>query len=930
MRRVPLRSRLILLAVAGILPVAALSGIGLLALIKHQRAQVEQTSLDVARALATAVDGELQRSTSVLQALATSRELDGGDVAGFSIRAHRVQATMPQWRAIMLADAQGKVLTHTGANGNAVETQIADRESFERVQNSRQPVVGFLARDPRDEFGVNVSVPVIRDGELRFVLIGSVKPDAIREVISRQRVPDNWLISVFDGKGLRVARSRMHEQSLGTPAAPSLQQLMAGGALEGTGYTYSLEGEYIQSAYTRLPDSGWSVAVGIAPTALLLGGVSRSLAAFGGGIVLSIVLGMLAALLVARSINRPIGTLRIAAQALGRAESPFPPDTVIHEIQEVADALVAAAHQRQCDEAEREQLLAAERAARMAAEQARRRLELLASAGAVLSRSLEPQATLQAIASIMVPAISDWCRVDLLDANGVLQRALAHHSDPEKSSQGMVLVNLLRASPETPGSMAWTVATGQSHLARFDPPLAYDKLRDRDLLTFAEAIGMRAYFIVPLTARGRTLGALAALQAESNRHFGADDCALITELAQRAALALDNARVYGEAEAALHEAGRANRSKDEFLAMLGHELRNPLAPIVTALHLMALRDDAASANERNIIERQVAHLSRLVDDLLDVSRITQGKIQLHREIVDLKSVVERALELTQPLLEKRGRPVDVELPPAPVWVDGDAVRLAQVLCNLLSNAAKFTPADGTIRLQITVADAWTEITVTDSGSGISEELLPHVFDLFVQGRQAIDRNAGGLGLGLAIVRTLVQMHGGTVGVFSSGAGRGTTFVVHLPLADGAAPADVEREPAAEVQHQGGRIMVVDDNVDAAETLARMLEITGYEVRTAADGDAALALLDSFIPEVAILDIGLPGMSGYELARHLRDDPRTADVRLIALTGYGREPDRVRALAADFQEHLVKPVHPERLLEAVRQLLELAPPTSAPA
>ena len=260
----------------------------------------------------------------------------------------------------------------------------------------------------------------------------------------------------------------------------------------------------------------------------------------------------------------------------------------------------------------------------------------------MLSRSLEPQATLQAIASIMVPAISDWCRVDLLDVDGNLQRALAHHSDPEKSRHGMELVNRLRAAVETPGSMAWTVATGQSHLARFDPPLAYDQIRDRDLLSFAETIGMRAHFIVPLTARGRTLGALAALQAESNRHFSPDDCALITELAQRVALALDNARVYGEAEAALREAGRANRAKDEFLAMLGHELRNPLAPIVTALHLMALRADAAGANERHIIERQVAHLSRLVDDLLDVSRITQGKIQLHREIVDLKSVVFRA------------------------------------------------------------------------------------------------------------------------------------------------------------------------------------------------------------------------------------------------------------------------------------------------
>ncbi len=213
------------------------------------------------------------------------------------------------------------------------------------------------------------------------------------------------------------------------------------------------------------------------------------------------------------------------------------------------------------------------------------------------------------------------------------------------------------------------------------------------------------------------------------------------------------------------------------------------------------------------------------------------------------------------MLEQRERPVEVDLPPLPVWVDGDPVRLAQVLCNLLSNAAKFTAADGAIRLRITTLDRWTEITVADSGAGISSELLPHVFDLFVQGQQSIDRNTGGLGLGLAIVRMLAQMHGGTVSVSSAGAGRGSIFVVRLPLADAAAPAASVCAPAAEQQQRSGRIMVVDDNVDAAETLAQMLEIAGYEVRTAADGEAARALLDSFTQALAILDIGLPGISG---------------------------------------------------------------------
>ncbi|HEY0858048.1 MAG TPA: ATP-binding protein, partial [Albitalea sp.] len=580
----------------------------------------------------------------------------------------------------------------------------------------------------------------------------------------------------------------------------------------------------------------------------------------------------------------------------------------------------ASAEQRARDEAERERLLAAERSARSGAEQARRRLEQLASAGAVLSRSLQPHATLEAIASIVVPSIADWCRVDLVDAEGQLQRALTHHSDPVKSRIGAELVQRLRAAPETPGSMAWTVATGRSHLARFDPPADFDRVRDRDVLTFAQAIGMRSYFIVPLVARGRTLGALAALQAESAREFSPDDCALLVELAQRAALALDNARLYADAQAARSQAETANRVKDEFLAMLGHELRNPLAPIVTALHLMARRGGDESAMERRIIERQVAHLRRLVDDLLDVSRIARGKIQIDRERVDMKAAVERALELTQPAMERRSQPVQVELPDEPVFVDGDPVRLAQVLSNLLTNAAKFTPGDGHIGLHLRRRDGEVEIVVEDAGSGIDPELLPHVFDLFTQGEQGMDRHAGGLGLGLAIVRTLVQLHGGSVQAESDGPGRGARFTVRLPAAAAQVAPPRESPTVSPPLESGGRILLVDDNADASEMLRLLLQEAGHEVQVAPDGPSALAVADSFRPDIALLDIGLPGMDGYELAVRLRAAPRLQGVKLVALTGYGREPDRARAMATHFDEHLVKPVPAEQLLEVIARLL----------
>jgi signal transduction histidine kinase/CheY-like chemotaxis protein len=415
---------------------------------------------------------------------------------------------------------------------------------------------------------------------------------------------------------------------------------------------------------------------------------------------------------------------------------------------------------------------------------------------------------------------------------------------------------------------------------------------------------------------------MAAMQAESGRDLEEEDRALVAELAHRAALALDNARLYADAEAARRQAEAANRAKDEFLAMLGHELRNPLAPIVTALSLMARRGDTAHARERQIIERQVAHLLRLVDDLLDVSRITQGKVQLQRERVDMKAVVARAVELTEPVFERRERPIELQLPQARAHVIGDPVRLAQVLSNLLTNAAKFTPPSGVIALRMTVSGGQVEVEVADTGSGIAPDLLPRVFDLFSQGDQPIDRTSGGLGLGLAIVRTLAQMHGGSVRAASDGPGRGSRFTVSLPLADPHGEITPEPEPR-ETSPGNGSVLVVDDNADAAETLALLLEQAGYVVQIAGDGGEALRLLDHFEPALALLDLGLPTMDGHELARRLRADPRTAHMRLAALTGYGGAGDRART-SLHFDEHLVKPVAADVLLEAVARLLHAGP------
>jgi signal transduction histidine kinase/ActR/RegA family two-component response regulator len=368
-----------------------------------------------------------------------------------------------------------------------------------------------------------------------------------------------------------------------------------------------------------------------------------------------------------------------------------------------------------------------------------------------------------------------------------------------------------------------------------------------------------------------------------------------------------------ELEAALR---LADRRKDEFLAMLAHELRNPLSPMLTALQLLRLRGEGG--NEREVVERQVRHLSRLVDDLLDVSRISQGKIRLDRSRIELSAVLAKAVEMASPLVEQRGHALAVEVPQEGLAVDGDPVRLAQVFANVLSNAAKYTDTGGNIALTAVRDAEEVVVSIRDDGIGISPDVLPTVFDLFVQGERGLDRAQGGLGIGLTLARNLLELHGGSIRAASAGVGAGSEFEVRLPLA-------VPEPPRAQARHgkngtrasaPARRVLVVDDNEDAAEMLAEALRWLGHEVAVANDGASALGMVASFRPDVALLDIGLPGIDGYELARALRARLSPAP-RLLALSGYGQDRDRVQSREAGFDVHLVKPVD----LEVLATLLD---------
>jgi PAS domain S-box-containing protein len=365
------------------------------------------------------------------------------------------------------------------------------------------------------------------------------------------------------------------------------------------------------------------------------------------------------------------------------------------------------------------------------------------------------------------------------------------------------------------------------------------------------------------------------------------------------------------------ELREADQRKDEFLAMLGHELRNPLAPIRSAAAVMRYMavDDPKFTWVREVIERQVAHMTRLIDDLLDVARITRGTVQLREERIELARLVREAVELSRPLIEDRGHELRVELPAERVWLEADPARLAQVLANLLNNAAKYTEQGGRIDLVAALIGSGSEIEIriADTGVGIDPELLPRIFDLFTQDKQSIDRSQGGLGIGLTLVKALVELHGGLVEARSPGRGRGAEFVVRLPLASPDAPS-VPLPPAEHPLPSAvpRRVLVVDDNRDSADGLATLLSIQGHHVATAHDGPSALEQAHRFLPDIVLLDIGLPGMDGYEVARRMRAAPDLQASRLIAVTGYGGESDRLRSSEAGFSNHLVKPVDAEAL------------------
>ena len=746
MTTTPLRQRLHLLTAAGILPLAIMAGISLSALLGQQRGQAERVGLELARSVANAVEAELRSSVAILETLATAPALDEKDLEAFRERAERVIDARGAWASIVLTSPDGSLLVDTRTRGGTPPLGHFDVQQLDRVVRHGTPAVGGLMPQARGDWLFAVHVPVLRQGTVPYVVTALIRPDAIRAVLTRQQVPGDWVISIVDANGLRVARSRAHEENLGGRLSETVQQLVASGALEGFGITYTLEGERVFTPYSRSASTGWIAVLGI-PTSLADAAALSSVGIYGGGILLSIALATAGALWVARTIARPMAELRSAAEALGRREAPRTPETRIQEIGEVGTALAQAANALTRGEAEREELLRKERLAREAAE-------------------------------------------------------------------------------------------------------------------------------------------------------------------------------------------AADRAKDQFMAVLSHELRTPLNAVYGWARMLQdgqVQDAATAARATDAIVRNAEVQVQLIDDLLDLSRISSGKMRLEIGQVALDGVLQGALDAVRPAADAKGIRLVTELDPNAGPLTGDPARLQQIFWNLLMNAVKFTPRGGEVRVRLQCVDTSVAVTVSDTGQGIAPHVLPHVFERFRQADGSSTRTHGGLGLGLALVRHLVELHGGSVSAHSAGEGRGATFTVMLPRATADTRVEtMSREtpgglhasmPLRLVRLDGLRVLVVDDDTEALRLSEAILTSAGATVRTCGSAASALELLRRWRPDVLVSDIEMPGEDGFSLIERIRalGHDSGGETPALALSAYGRVEDRMRALSAGFTMHVPKPIDPGELTAIISGL-----------
>ncbi len=557
-------------------------------------------------------------------------------------------------------------------------------------------------------------------------------------------------------------------------------------------------------------------------------------------------------------------------------------------------------------------------------------LRFLSEASATLVASLDYRRTLATLARLCVPLLADWAAIDMLGPNRTIERLAVVHTDPARVDLAHELFRRWPPTMDDPHGVAHVLRTGQPEVYHeIDDALLEAALPDPELLGIARSIGLSSSMCVPLMVRGRVVGAISLAAAESGRRFGADSLRLAEDLARRASVAVENASLY-------REVTEASQLKDEFLATLSHELRTPLTAVLGWATLLRTRQDDPAQVSKGLatIERNARVQAQLIDDLLDLSRIVTGVLRLEVQPVEVGALVETAIDTVRPAANAKGLALQSVIDPRAGAVMGDPGRLGQVFNNLLTNATKFTPKGGAVRVVVRRVDSSVEILVRDNGLGIEPAFLPHVFERFRQADGSSTRAQGGLGLGLAICRSLVELHGGTIGADSEGPGKGATFTVRLPvtpLRTSLAPAASDAATGAAAGEtssalprslEGVRVLIVDDEPDTRELLLVLLQQCKATARAAGSAAEAMAMLRHEVPDVLVSDVGMPGEDGLTFIRRVRALPPAQGGRVpaIALTAYAAPGDRTRAFVAGFDQFVSKPIDSHELIVVIANLV----------
>ena len=911
-----LRTNLITLVLAAIVPVVVFATVVVILLWRHDRDATEARLRNTARALALAVDREAMSTVTTLNALASSEHLDRPDLRAFHATARRALESQrgAGWLTVLLISRDGdQILDAARPFGAPLPRTIAPQELAEVAATGRPAVSGLVTGTALDRPLVSVRVPVTRDGVTRYVLAASIDPDTFGALLRQQKIPPDWLSSVFDARGLTVARTVAPERFVGLPAGQHILDAMKQ-AEDGWMRAVTRDDRTVYAAYSRAPFAGWTVTFSV-PAELIDAPLQRSLITLIVGGALLTLLGVILAAGLSRRLATPIAELARSAAALGRGEAPTRVGGHVDEVREVAEALERAGEDR--------------RRAEIALRQESSVLDAMNRAGRALSAELDLQKVVQAVtdaATAVSGAAFGAFFYNVIDARGESFMLYAISGVPRETFASFPM-------PRNTEIFAPTF--------RGDGPIRLDDVRkDPRYCKSGPHFGMpsghlpvASYLAVPVVSRsGEVIGGLFFGHPEPAR-FGAREEQVVVGLAAQAAIAVDNARLYEKEQQARFEAEGANRTKDEFLATLSHELRTPLNAILGWARMLQGGGLAQDARDKalSVIVRNATVQSQLIEDLLDVSRIVSGKLKLEARPVMPAPVVEAAVDTVRPAAEAKGVRLQQVLDPAAGPVLGDPERLQQVVWNLLSNAVKFTPRGGRVHASVRRISSHVEIVVSDTGPGIPAALLPVIFDRFRQADSSSRRAHGGLGIGLALVRHLVEMHGGTVEAYSPGRDQGSTFTVKLPLL---IHVDAQRETRVHPRAGGAvpgvsggaldglKILVVDDERDALELFSTVLAGAGAEARPAASAAEALGILAEWTADVIVSDIEMPGQDGFALIRALRAGGSTTPA--VAVTAYGRLEDRVRTLDAGFQMHIVKPVEPAELIAVIASLTRRTP------